>query len=391
MNPNDEDMFQSLKNENEVLKSKLLSSEKARKRVEMFKEQNQIVLENVNSDLNSTLKKLQSTQLQLIQSEKMASLGQLIAGISHEINTPAAAILGAVGEINKDYQILLTKLVLILEQLPEGLRANFLKICNQVTNLIGGKGTAEERVLSKDLESSLKENQIFLSRTAVSNLAKVGINNQNLPDIIPLLKTDLSEDIQNTLFMLGMSKLHLRDIQIGIQKIVSLVKALKLYSRSEHDEIGSTKLEEDILITLTILHNRLKHGITVIKEFEHVPEIRCYADQLNQVWTNLINNSIEAMKGKGQIILRLKNSGENYIQVEVEDNGPGIPEGIRHRIFEPYFTTKPKGEGTGLGLSITKEIIDKHHGTILVESVPGKTIFKVRLPRDISKQSESIP
>lgn len=209
-----------------------------------------------------------------------------------------------------------------------------------------------------------------------------------MPLVIDLLKSPLGEEIHTSLFKFGMSQIHVRDIKIAIGRIVNLVKALKLYSHAGQDEIMMTDLRQDFENTLTILHNRLKRGVAIHKEFEDIPQVKCYADQLNQVWTNLINNAIEAMAGVGEIWIRIRNYDQDTVEVQIEDNGPGISPVNLDKIFEAYFTTKPKGEGTGLGLSISKEIIEKHHGTLTVKSRPGQTVFTVRLPITLSEEKE---
>ncbi len=130
------------------------------------------------------------------------------------------------------------------------------------------------------------------------------------------------------------------------------------------------------------MHNRIKQGINVEKEYaENIPAIECQSNALNQVWTNLINNGIEAMLGQGDIVIRVYPIEDaQKVVIEIEDHGPGIPDDVRERIFEPYFTTKPKGEGTGLGLAITMEILKKHNAEISLDTEPGKTCFKVTLP-----------
>jgi len=276
-------------------------------------------------------------------------------------------------------------MVKILHEIPENLLDYFLACVELVIRQRPILGTMDERKVAKELEKILIENQLQSTMIYRINLAMIGFNTQNIAHLLPLLKSPFSEEVYQTLLMLGWKFTHIRDIQIGIQKIIHLVRALKLYSHSEQDELGMTNLGDDIQTTLTILHNRLKQGITVVKEFEEVPEINCYADQLNQVWTNLINNAIEAMKGKGKIVIRLNKQDAQHVKIEIEDNGPGIPASVQEKIFDPYFTTKPKGEGTGIGLSISKEIIEKHHGTIKFNSSPGKTNFIVILPISATK------
>jgi signal transduction histidine kinase len=133
--------------------------------------------------------------------------------------------------------------------------------------------------------------------------------------------------------------------------------------------------------TLIILNNKIKRAVVVHKEYGEMPALFCYADQLNQVWTNMVHNSIQAMRGEGEIFLRLgHDEASKSIFVEIEDSGPGIPPELHEKIFEPYFTTKPKGEGTGIGLSISKEIMERHRGSITLKSQPGKTCFRILLP-----------
>ena len=184
----------------------------------------------------------------------------------------------------------------------------------------------------------------------------------------------------NSFHNIGMSQIHVRDIRIAISRIIQLVKALKTYSRIDNETESFTCLKDDLENTLIILHNKTKRAITIHKEFEKVPKIKCYPGRLNQVWTNLIHNSIQAMNGSGTITIRLKNIDEHWVSVEVEDSGPGIPDEVLPHIFDPYFTTNAKGEGTGLGLSISKEIINEHSGEIEVDTEPGKTCFKVKIP-----------
>ncbi|MBE9563212.1 MAG: HAMP domain-containing histidine kinase, partial [Proteobacteria bacterium] len=185
--------------------------------------------------------------------------------------------------------------------------------------------------------------------------------------------------IQHSLRQFGTSQIHVRDIKIAIDRIAKIVKALKHYSHIDDSNLTLTSLQEDLDNTLIILHNQLKHGVIVHKKYDDIPPFRCYADLLNQVWTNLIYNSVQAMNAQGEIFVRLKKINDKII-VEIEDNGPGIPEDVMPKIFESNFTTKSKGEGTGLGLSICQELIQKHQGKIEVDSKPGRTCFKVILP-----------
>ena len=174
------------------------------------------------------------------------------------------------------------------------------------------------------------------------------------------------------------------EIGLGAGRIVELVKALKTYTYMDQAPVQSVEVREGLDNTLIILHNKLKDGVEVVKEYaEDVPVIEAYASELNQVWTNLIDNAIDAMKGKGRLTIRTRWQ-DPWVVVEVEDSGAGIPEEHQAIIFDPFFTTKPPGEGTGLGLNISRNlVVKKHRGEMEVESSPGRTCFTVRLPRGI--------
>ena len=173
------------------------------------------------------------------------------------------------------------------------------------------------------------------------------------------------------------------DIGLGTDRIVDLVKALKSYTFMDQAEVQAVDVREGLDNTLIILQNKLKGGVTVVRDYaDDVQVIDASAGELNQVWTNLIDNAIDAMGGEGTLIVRTRQEGP-WIVVEIEDDGPGIPEENRSRIFEPFFTTKGPGDGTGLGLNISRNlVVQKHRGEISVESKPGRTCFAVRLPLD---------
>jgi signal transduction histidine kinase len=157
------------------------------------------------------------------------------------------------------------------------------------------------------------------------------------------------------------------------------VGTLKTYTHTDQVRLEEVDLTEGIETTLTILHNVLRYGIKVTRKYGDLPRVPVYVDELNQVWTNLIQNSVQAMNGEGQLLIETFQEGE-LVCVRIMDDGPGIPEEVREKIFEPFFTTKPRGEGTGLGLSIVQTIVDKHGGTIEIDSKPGATACTVRLP-----------
>jgi signal transduction histidine kinase len=172
----------------------------------------------------------------------------------------------------------------------------------------------------------------------------------------------------------------LDEINEGAGRISEIVKALKSYIYLDQAPAQTVDVHDGIENTLVILRYKLKKGIEVRREFaQHLPRIDAYGSELNQVWTNLIDNAIDAMQGKGKLTIRTRYQ-EPWVIVEVEDDGPGIPAEIQSRIFNPFFTTKPVGQGTGLGLNLSYNIIQKHRGEIKVHSRPGQTCFEVWLP-----------
>jgi len=175
----------------------------------------------------------------------------------------------------------------------------------------------------------------------------------------------------------------LEEIRQGANRISEIVKALKAYSYMDQAPVQSVDIHEGLDNTLVVLRSKLKPGITVHRQYApDLPKIQAYGSELNQVWTNLIDNAIDAMNGEGEITLRTHLDGQ-WVVVEVIDNGPGIPQEIQGKLFDPFFTTKPPGKGTGLGLNITHNIVvEKHHGRINIHSHPGQTTFEVSLPRE---------
>jgi two-component system, NtrC family, sensor kinase len=172
---------------------------------------------------------------------------------------------------------------------------------------------------------------------------------------------------------------NLKNIKFGIKNIVRIVRALKYYSHLDQASFADANLIEGIENILIILNNQLKHGIEIEKDFQPISLVPCNLDELNQVWTNIIQNASQALKGKGKIKISTFEEPP-FVVLEIADNGSGIPADIIDRIWDPFFTTKDQGEGTGLGLGIVKGIIDKHKGKIFVRSKPGETVFKIMLP-----------
>ncbi|BAZ39679.1 integral membrane sensor signal transduction histidine kinase [Calothrix sp. NIES-4101] len=288
-----------------------------------------------NQTIKDTLEQLKLTQTQMIQSEKMSSLGQLVAGVAHEINNPVNFI-----HANLDY----------VEEYTQ-----------ELLNLVA--------LYQKNYDSNHPEIQEFLDNVEV--------------DFI-------QEDLPNTI----------RSMKVGTQRIREIVLSLRTFSRMDEAEFKAVNIHESIDSTLLILQHRLKDkpehpGINIVKDYDQLPLIKCYAGQLNQVFMNILTNAIDAIEEKNsklnfaeieanskQITIRTLVIDNDWIEIAIADNGIGIPETIKQQIFNPFFTTKLVGKGTGMGMSISYQIVtEKHGGKLECFSIPNQgTEFLIKIP-----------
>ncbi len=284
--------------------------------------------QQVAGELESAYEQLKSTQSQMLQQEKMASVGQLAAGVAHEINNPMGFISSNLGTLQR-YQ---KKLSSYLNQLEEWLEQN----------------------TSTDLVAQQKE------------LKKKDKINFILEDI-----ADLVEESSE-----------------GALRVREIVQNLKSFSRVDQKEFFKADLNDCLDSTISIAMNEIKYKATIEKDFGEIPLLSCYPQQLNQVFLNILVNAAQAIKGSG--IIKLKTwAEESFVVISISDNGAGIPADIQEKIFDPFFTTKPVGDGTGLGMSISYEIIKKHKGNITVDSQVGQgTTFTIKLPIDLEGENK---
>lgn len=329
--------------------------------------------------LSHTLEELKQTQEGLIQSEKMAALGQLIAGVAHEINTPLGAIRSSIDYIANFLDQYLATLPEFFRNLSTAREQQFQAVLQRALTPSPTLSGRERRHTRKALAKSLAERDIVNSDVLASLLVDVGICDR-IDDFIPLLAADDSEPLLKMVRQFTRVRESTRDITTASDRSAKIVFALKTYARYDHSgAMMAAQITDGIDAVLTLYHNQIKQGVQVQRSFAKISPIACYFDELNQVWTNLIHNALQAMNHQGTLAIEVSQHN-HQVCVSITDSGPGVPPELQDKIFEPFFTTKPPGEGSGLGLDIVKKIIDKHRGTLTLDSVPGQTTFKVTLP-----------
>lgn len=337
-------------------------------------------LVNQKENLEALLDNLTQTQEQLVQSEKMAALGQLIAGVAHEINTPLGAIKASVGNLSDS----LDSALLDLPELFKNQSETNLQLFLLIFKISRAKKTD---LTSREKREKKRKTRKFLIEAGVNDaeiiadlLTYLEVYDNYEPHIELLNKPETIKVLRNARDFISLLK-NTKTISIASEKAAKVVFALKKYAH--RDALGEripTDIVDGIDTVLTLYDNQLKQGIGVVKKYNELPSIMCYADEINQVWTNLIHNAIQAMGSSGVLTIETQ-CDEKNILVSIRDTGGGIDASILEKIFEPFYTTKKQGEGSGLGLDIVKKIIDKHSGTIDVESEVGVgSNFIITLP-----------
>lgn len=345
-------------------------------------------LQQAREETQEAYRELQETQSQIIQTEKMAALGQLIAGIAHEINTPIGAIRASVDNISDTQAKALQLSTELFKKLSDEDLTRLLDLVALSMDSNANLSSREERKLRRKLTKSLEEAGGLEDGSLVADkLVDMGVTEMN-DDIMPLLTHPENELIMDTAYNLAMQQKDTQNIVLAVDRVSKIIYSLKSYSRHNYaGEMTQAKTTDGIETVLTLYHNQLKHDVEVNKEYGDIPEIYCHPDELNQIWTNLIHNALQAMDYAGSIDISVYEQ-DGYIMHHFTDSGKGIPDDIKEKIFDPFFTTKPAGEGSGLGLDIVKKIIKKHEGVIDVDSEPGRTTFSIGIPVRLEAPAE---
>lgn len=349
-----------------------------------IREKNKLI-EKQKIELEMAFENLKRTQEQLVQSEKLAALGQLIAGIAHEINNPIGAVKASnqnMMDWQKRYGIasqLFREAILSVPKEEQVILKTILANLDQPIEFYTGK---EERIKKKKNREILVQHGFTLEEADEYAEAWVELGIGELEEnYIPLFRSHYLKVFLDYLALEIQFRRNTRSIQLAVDRVSKIMYALKNFSH--FDATGKkikASLQDTIETVLTIYQNQLKRGITLIKNYEEVPPIECYPDDLLHVWTNLIYNSLQAMSFTGKLLISIKDCGDEVL-VSLQDSGSGIDPNIKSKIFEPFFTTKPPGEGSGLGLDIVSKIVKRHGGRIDLSSKPGETIFSIYLPK----------
>ncbi|BBG03515.1 MULTISPECIES: ATP-binding protein [Pseudonocardia] len=331
---------------------------------------------------------IKNSQQVVAQRERLLALGSLSAGLTHELNNPAAAAVRATATLRERVAAMRHKLGLIAAGPYQRADLETLMRLQEDAADRVGKAPDLSPIEAGDAEDAVGEwlegQGIAGAWDVAPNFAAAGIDVDWLEQVRASVPAPVLESAIRWLNYTVETELLMNEIADSTTRMSTLVGAAKQYSQMDRAPYQTVDVHDLLKSTLIMLGGKFGDGISLVKEFDRsLPEISVYAAELNQVWTNLIDNAVQAMDGNGTLTVRTGRDGERLL-VEIADTGPGVPEEIRSRIFEPFFTTKAVGEGTGLGLDISwRIVVRRHHGDLRVLSEPGNTRFQVLLPFEV--------
>jgi signal transduction histidine kinase len=350
-----------------------------------------VELVNVDYNLVQNLVGLMSNRIReftnmRVQNEKMMALGKLSAGLAHELNNPASAMVRSAKELHDK-----------VHKTPERFKAIMtMRVTGEQTDQVNevlfahiNAGTNEElsalerSEIEDDILDWLEEHDIEDGEDIANTFADYDFGVEDMERIVEIVGEDHLEAIMWWIESTLSLETLVGEIQEASERISTLIRSIKDYSHMDRSRSkDKVQIKEGIYSTLTILKHKLKKKqVKLVKSFEEdLPPVEAHVSQLNQVWTNLLDNALDALPDSGGELTITGRRLRKFVAIEITDNGPGIPEDIIGQIFDPFYTTKPIGEGTGMGLDITKRIIDRMKGQIIVGSEPGKTTFQVLIP-----------
>jgi PAS domain S-box-containing protein len=321
------------------------------------------------------------------QTEKMAALGKMSAGLAHELNNPSAAVQRAASELDGALDALQSATIdLARNQCGEELWETLLKLTHNLKEsggdppMLSALETADKE---EELLDWLDDHEIEDGWSIAAPFVSAGISPGTLSSLANEIQPNLLSLALNWLYRVVTAQELTRVVRGGSKSISELVGVVKSYSHMDRAALQFIDVHTGIEDTLVLLNHKFRDGVKVVRDYDRsIPNILALASELNQVWTNLIDNAVDAMDGNGVLVIRTSQS-DRFVVIEIEDDGPGIPEEIQSRIFDPFFTTKEVGKGTGLGLDVVRRIVTKRSsGTIDLTSEPGRTIFRICLPID---------
>ena len=338
------------------------------------------------SMLRTVMGRLRGTEAMLREREKLAALGTLSAGLAHELNNPAAAVQRSAALLQDGLDRWAAATGALGSVVDDQEHASFVAELAEEVARHAGTAVALDPLDASDLAWAL---ETFLAERGVADAGELapalvggGWDRAHLERIEAEFPGEALGRIVT--WVAAGSTVHalVDEVATGAGRISEIVKAVKEYSFMDQAPVQRVDIRSGLDNTLVILRPKLKTGITIVRDYQpDLPEIDAFGSELNQVWTNILDNAIDAMDGQGEIRIRAF-ARDTDVVVEICDDGPGMPPEVRERIFEPFYTTKPPGSGTGLGLHISHNVIARHGGRIDVRSGPEGTCFEIALPRE---------